>query len=158
VVTYLPMLQQALRDVSAWVETGKAPPASTAYQVVECQIVLGKTAKERRGVQPVMTLNANGATRAEVQVGQLVQLSGTITVPPGTGVVVGAEWDFDGSGDYPEKSPITGRRETANVATTHTFTAPGTYFVTLRGFSQRKPDGTPVAKLRNLARARVVVQ
>ncbi len=158
VVTYLPMLQQALRDVSAWVEKGKAPPVSTSYEVSEGQIVLGKTAKERRGIQPLVVVAANGSARAEVAVGQPVQISGTITVPPGTGSVVGAEWDFDGSGSYPVKTPITGRRSSANVNMSHTFTAPGTYFVTLRGFSQRKPDGTPFARLRNLARARVVVK
>jgi hypothetical protein len=157
VVTYLPMLQQALRDVSAWVEKGKLPPANAGYQVADGQIVLGRTAKERRGVQPVITVAAGGAARAQVAVGPL-QFTGTISVPPGTGYVVGAEWDFDGSGDYAVKSATSGRRETENVSTSHTFTKPGTYFVTLRGYAQRKPDGTEFAKLRNLARARVVVE
>jgi len=35
VVSYASVLQQALRDVSAWVEKGLAPPESTAYKIVD---------------------------------------------------------------------------------------------------------------------------
>lgn len=39
-VSYLGVLQQALRDLSAWVEQGAAPPASTRYKVVDGQVIV----------------------------------------------------------------------------------------------------------------------
>ena len=47
VVTYLPMLQQALRDVSAWVEKGTPPPANTSYRVADGQIVVARDGRRR---------------------------------------------------------------------------------------------------------------
>ena len=159
VVTYLPVLQQALRDVSAWVEKGTRPPANTSYRVADGQIVVPATAAARHGVQPVVTIAANGGARAEVSVGQPVRFTGTITAPPDTGLVVKAEWDFDGKGDYPVSSAVSGKAPTALVRTTFTFSKPGTYFAVLRGYSQRRDAaGTPFAQIRNLARARVVVK
>ena len=159
VVTYLPMLQQALRDVSAWVERGTQPPANTRYRLVDGQIVVPPTAQARRGIQPVVTIAANGAARAEVAVGQPVRFTGTITAPPGTGTVIKAEWDFEGTGDYPVSSAVRGRAAAATVSARHAFTRPGTYFAVLRGYSQRADArGTPFARIRNLARARVVVK
>lgn len=159
VVTYLPMLQQALRDVSAWVEKGTPPPANTNYRMADGQVVLPATAAARRGIQPVVTIAANGRARAQVRPGQAVRFTGTVTAPPGTGKVVRAEWDFDGKGDYPERASVKGGSESVTVSTSHTFDKPGTYFVTLRGFAQRQAAaGTPFAQLRNLARARVVVR
>ena len=53
------------------------------------------TAAERRGIQPVVKLTANGGARADVRVGQAVQFVGVIDAPPKTGSVVAAEWDSD---------------------------------------------------------------
>ncbi len=159
VVTYLPMLQQALRDVAAWVEKGTPPPANTAYRVAESQIVVPPTARSRRGIQPVVTIAANGRVRAGAAVGQPVRFTGTIAAPPGTGVVVRAEWDFEGNGDYPVSSAVSGEADRATVSASYTFAKPGTYFAVLRGFSQRRDAaGTPYAMVRNLARARLVVK
>ncbi len=159
VVTYLPMLQQALRDVSAWVEKGTPPPANTSYRVEDGQIVVPATAAARRGIQPVITIAANGRALAEVAAGQPVRFTGTITAPPGTGLVVKAEWDFDGKGDFATNSPVSGRAGYATVTASHTFDKPGTYFAVLRGYAQRKDAaGTAFAQVRNLARARVVVK
>lgn len=161
VVTYLPMLQQALRDVAAWVEKGTLPPANTAYRMVDGQVVLAASARARRGIQPVITLTANGAARSEVAVGQPVRFTGTITAPPGAGRVIKAEWDFEGAGDYPVSAAISGKSGTAKatVSASYSFAKPGTYFVALRGYAQRADArGTPFAMIRNLARARVVVK
>ena len=159
VVTYLPMLQQALRDVAAWVEKGTLPPANTNYRMADGQVVVPETAAARRGIQPVVTIKANGAARAEVAVGEPVRFTGTITAPPGTGMVVKAEWDFAGKGDYAVSSPVSGKAGYAVVNTRHTFDKPGTYFGVLRGYAQRaNAAGTPFAQVRNLARARVVVK
>ncbi len=159
VVTYLPMLQQALRDVSAWVETGAPPPGNTRYAVDDGQVRLPASAAARRGIQPVVTIAANGGVRAEVAAGQPVSFTGTITAPPGAGSVAGAEWDFDGSGEFSVKAPVAGGKPAVTVRVSHAFSAPGTYFVTLRGYAQRRnARNTPFALIRNLARARVVVK
>ena len=163
-VSYLGVLYQALRDLSAWVEKGVPPPPSTNYKVVDGQVVVPATAAERRGIQPVVSLTANGAVRADVSVGQPVKFSATIELPPNTGKIVGAEWDFEGEGTFPVvqqisegKSNASGTRVT--LTTTHSFPKPGTYFPVLRASSQREGDATAVfARVQNLGRVRVVVK
>lgn len=159
VVTYNGVLQQALRDLAAWVEQGKAPPASTSYRIAAGQVVVPPSAEARQGIQPVVSLTANDGPRAEVRVGEQVTLSGTITVPPGTGRVVAVEWDFDGTGQFVSaQSALRGKRA-LTVTARHAWTAPGTYFVALRGTSQRQGDSsTPYARIENLGRVRVVVE
>jgi hypothetical protein len=106
-----------------------------------------------------VTIKANGGARAEARVGQPISFSGTISAPPGAGAVVKAEWDFEGKGDFPVKSAVTPDKASAAVRTTYSFSRPGTYFATLRGYTQRQGDKTtPFARIRNLARARVVVR
>jgi hypothetical protein len=158
-VSYLGVLQQALRDVSAWVEEGEAPPATTRYRIVEGQVHLPANAAETGGIQPVIELLANGAARAEVAVGEAVKLNATITVPPGTGKIVEAAWDLLGDGSFSRPVALKGEgREQVAVETSHRFDAPGTYFVTLRAASQREGDtATPFARIQNLERVRVVV-
>jgi hypothetical protein len=159
VVSYLPMLQQALRDVSAWVEQGKAPPASNAYRIADGQVILPGSADERRGVQPVVQLTANGGARASVKVGESVSLAANVSAPRGTGKIVAARWDFDGSGDFATEAvlPKTASGK-VTIKSATSFAAPGTYFVTLKVWSQREGDTkTPFARIPNLARARVVV-
>src|SRR5208337_1061059 len=140
---YLGALQQALRDVSAWVEKGVPPPSSTSYKVVGGQIEVPPKAAARKGIQPVVTLSANGGMRAEVAAGRPVEFSGLVEVPPNTGKVVGAEWDFEGTGDYPVAGQVniadaSGGR--ATVKTTYSFSKAGTYFPALRIASQREGD------------------
>jgi hypothetical protein len=159
-VSYLGVLHQALRDLSAWVEKGVAPPASTSYKVVDGQVQVPPTAAERRGIQPVVTVTANGGARAEVAVGKPVTFSAVIEVPPDTGRVVAAEWDFEGAGSFPVVEKLISSKKTrVTVETTRAFSKPGTYFPTLRAVSQRQGDTqTPYARIRNLGRVRVVVQ
>lgn len=159
IVTYVPVLQEALRDLSLWVEKGVVPPASSGYQVVKGQVVPPPAAAQRLGIQPVVTLRVNGGQRIEVAAGQPVTFAGTIEVPPGAGAVVAAEWDFDGAGKFPASSPVARGAKRATVSITHSFDKPGTYFVALRGVSQREGDRTtPYRRIRNLDRVRVVVK
>jgi hypothetical protein len=161
IISYATVLQQALRDVSAWAEKGTPPPASTVYKVVDAQVVVPARAADRKGIQPVLTLAANGHPRADVKVGQKVSFVGTVEVPPGTGKVVEADWDFDGSGDFKVSGEVKltqASGERATITTTYSFDKPGTYFVVLRAESQRQPDNTPYARIPNLARARVVAR
>jgi hypothetical protein len=154
-VSYLGMLHQALRDVSRWVEEGVAPPSSTSFEVIDGQVIVPVDATHRRGIQPVVTLTANGGARADVAVGEEVALLATAQAPDGTGAIVAVEWDLDGSGRFSLAD--------ADIATTVTtacrlsFDSPGTYFPVVRVVSHREGDPTtPYARLQNLARVRIV--
>ena len=158
-VSYLGVLEQALRDLSLWVEKGIPPPASTNYQVVDGQVVVPSTADERRGIQPVVHLTVNGGVRAAVTVKQAVRFAAVIQVPQNTGKVIGAEWDFEGNGTFGSAQEIKASGNKVSVSMSHRFTKPGTYFVTLRAISQRDGDTkTPYARIQNLDRVRVVVK
>lgn len=161
-VPYLGVLHQALRDLCAWVEKGSPPPASTAYKIEDGQVIVPATAALRKGIQPVVTLMANGGKRTEVKAGQPVNFTAIVEVPTDTGKVVAAAWDFDGAGTFPVAGKFTpadktGSRVTLNA--TYTFTKPGTYFPTLRIASQREGNANSVfARIQNLDRVRVVVK
>lgn len=157
IISYAGILQQALRDVAAWAERGIAPAESTNYKISDGQVVVAPTAAERKSIQPVVTLTVNDGERAEVRVGEAVALEATAEAPPNTGVIVSAEWDFDGEGDYPERSALTAAPK-VTITTTHAFTTPGTYFPVVRVAAHRNGDTkTSYALARNLARVRVVV-
>ncbi len=163
-VSYRGALQQALRDVATWAEQGVAPSPSTSYQIVDTQPELPPTAAERHGIQPVVQLTSNGLTgRAGAVLGQPVTFTAKIEVPPGTGDVVAATWDFDeGDGsNYPAADQPAGTltpAPTVTVTATHTYSATGTYFVTLKGTSQREGNpSAPVGLIDNLDRVRIVV-
>lgn len=164
-VSYRGVLEQALRDVSDWVEKGRPAPASTRYHVDgNSQVRVPPVALLRKGIQPVVELRANGAERAEVRVGQKVLFSGIAALPPATGEIVEVEWDFLGSGDFPP-SAASGKRgykgklgHKVLLRQQHIFTEPGTYFPVVRITSQRQGDaGTPYARIQNIDRVRVVV-
>lgn len=158
-VSYLGVLQQALRDVSAWVEQGIAPAASTQYVITEGQVVTPSSANERKGIQPTITLTANGGERADVAVDEVVELKAVVEVPEGIGVLVSAEWDFVGTDNYPIKEHIETDKQTVTLTKTHRFPHPGTYFPVVRIASQRQGDAhTPFSRIQNLGRVRVVVQ
>lgn len=162
-IVYLGILQQTLRDLSAWVEQG-TEPASTNYKVDNGQVVLPVKAKKRGGIQPVIAVRANGKERAEVKVGEAVTLEAIIEVPKNAGKVVLAEWNFEGGKDFIAVDNIVNhytdlKGTKAKVRTTYTFDSPGTYFPTLQGGSERNGDlETPFAVIKNLGCARVIVK
>jgi hypothetical protein len=161
IVNYRGVLEQALRDVAAWVERNLAPPPSTNYEWVDGQILLPATAAGRRGIQPVVQLTANGSERADVAVGEPVAFSALVDVPPGAGTIVAAEWDFDGSGDYQVVEAFTNEDlsyTSMRLGREYAFSKPGTYFPALRATSQRLGQGAnPHGRIMNLGRVRVVV-
>jgi len=157
-VSYLGVLHQALRDLSAWVESGVAPPPTTSYEVVDGQIQVPADAATRRGIQPVVTLDVAGGSRVEVAPDEPVTFRATAEVPDGAGVIVSVELDFDGSGDFAVHQPVIAGAHIV-VELRHTFAIPGTYFPTVRVAAQRDGDAsTPYARIQNLARVRVVVR
>ena len=161
VVSYVGVLQQALRDVSAWVEKGQAPPPSTSYEVADGQVVVPPRAADRKGIQPVVQVTANGGERAEVEVGEAVAFSALVEVPAGAGTIVHAEWDFEGTGDYPVVEPFDDTNSSfaeVKLHRTYAFSAPGHLFP---GPSSRLTASEQLQDLHrsvlNLGRVRVVV-
>jgi hypothetical protein len=153
------VVEQMLRDISAWVERGVKPPASTSYTVIDGLPVVPDNAGIRKGIQPVVELKVNGGKCAEVAVGEPIIFSAHIQVPPGAGKVVAAEWDFKGQGNYPVAAHIDHIRPAVQLKATYTFSEPGTYFPVIRATSQREGDpDTPWARIENLDRVRVVVE
>lgn len=164
-VSYAGALQQALRDLSAWVEKGVAPLAETRYEVRDAQVIVPPTADKRKGLQPVVTLKANGGERAEVRVGEDVQFTAVAAAPAGAGAIVSAEWDFTAGpepiagdeGRFRDKAEI---KPAARVTLSHShrFDKPGTYYPALRVHSHRQGDANArYARVANLGRVRVVV-
>src|SRR3546814_7289706 len=74
-------------------------------------------AERRGGIQPVITLQANGGVRADVAVGATVSFGARIDVPPNAGSVVTAQWDFEGAGTYPHSAAITPQTSVSLTAT-----------------------------------------
>ena len=158
-ISYQGVLEQALHDVSAWVERGVQPPSNTKYSVVDGQVQVPAQAAQRGGIQPVVSLLVNGRERADVAVGEAVSFVADISAPPGTGKVVAAEWDLLGVGDYPVAVQLAASGASASVKTTYSYSKPGTYFPVLRATSQRDGDSkTPYTRVQNLGRVRVVVK
>jgi PKD domain len=158
-VSYLGVLQQALRDVAAWVELGIAPPASTECTYVDGQVQVPGTAAARRGPQAVVRATANGAERTDVVAGEPVRFEALIEVPPGAGGIVDVRWDFEGTGAFPQVDDgLDAALARYSSVVTHTFTEPGTYFPAVRVTNQRSVDaGSPHCRILNLGRVRVVV-
>jgi hypothetical protein len=158
-VDYTPIIEQGLVDLARWVEEDVAP-ASTSYEYVDGQVRLPADAASRGGVQPVVSVTANGGSLATVAVGEPVTLSVQAEAPAAGGTIVSVQWDFDGKGAYPYSDPsVDGSATSVTLATTHAYSEPGTYFATALVASHR--DGDVDAKhrrLQNLASARVVVR
>jgi hypothetical protein len=161
-VSYLGVLQQALRDLSAWCEKGITPSASTNYQIEDGQVIVPSTTAERKGIQPIVKLTVNGEKKKVIKQGQTLTFTAVVDVPKNTGKLVSAEWDFDGKGDFPissKKITFDAKNSQASVSITYKFTTKGTYFPTVRVASQREGDSkTPFARIQNLDRVRVIVQ
>ena len=156
-VSYGGALQQALRDLAAWVEEGRHP-SNSVYEIVDSQVVVPASAAERKGIQPVISLEANGSARAEVSVDEPVHFTATIEVPPEAGKVVSAQWDFEGAGNFPLAHSLAQPEPSVSIAAEHVYRRPGTYFAVLRVASQREGDRhTHYGRVQNIARVRVVV-
>ncbi|GHT94937.1 hypothetical protein FACS1894141_2610 [Spirochaetia bacterium] len=162
VTSYLGGLHQALLDLAAWVEKGIVPPESTGYTVHDGQLSVPPGAVNRRGIQPVVSVKANGAYRAEVKAGEAVRFIAEAEVPPGAGKLTAAEWSFEGETDYPVKGElgnVSADGTKAVIEAVHAFAKPGTYFPVLRAASQREGNPDDVfTQVKNLCRVRVIVK
>ncbi|KSU54830.1 hypothetical protein SAMN05216418_1807 [Microbacterium enclense] len=159
-VPYLGLLEQALRDLSAWVEEDKQPAPSTVYDFPNNQIVL-KEGKGRLGLQPTITVSANGGKRAEVAQGDRVRFNAKIEPAVAGDVVTRVEWN-PGTPDAPWTDvAFTAKRDgSVAIRRDESFQAVGTYFPAFRVTAYR--NGAPaegiVGRLMNQTPARVVVK
>ena len=156
-VDYAPVIEQGLVDLTKWVEDG-VRPADTAFDYRDGKVALPATAAERGGIQPVVHVTANGASRTEARTGEPVRLEVVAEVPPGAGTIIGVKWDVDGTGAYPFTETLDGSSPLVSHELIHAWERPGTYFVTALVESHR--DGDPAATARripNLDAARVVI-
>lgn len=157
-IDYSGILQQALRDVSAWVETGQPPAPSTKYTITDGQVEVPGKAADRRGIQPVVDLTADGAHRLDVAAGVPVRLHATVEVPPGAGTIVGVDWDPLGTGDFAAAPVTVPPLEYLEVTRAFTYPRPGIYIAQLRASAQRSGDASdPFTRVDNLGRVRIVV-
>ncbi|MCG6190363.1 hypothetical protein [Maribellus maritimus] len=163
IVSYLGVLQQALLDLSNWVENGIEPAATTKYKIEDGQVIVPATADERAGIQPVVNVTINGKKRADISAGETVIFNAVVDIPKGKGKLVNAAWDFDSSGAFKDivdlsDTKIKNNGSRIEITMKHTFNKPGKYFPVLRVASQRDGDKeTPFTRIQNLDRVRVVV-
>jgi hypothetical protein len=155
-VSYLGVLHKALRDIAEWVENGTPPAPSSSYAIEEGQVTVPSSAADRQGVQPVVSLTADGGPRADAPSGTRTLLTAVAEAPPGGGKIVRVHWDLDGDGRFEIDDPI----KPATKVTVSQYCAhdtPGTRFATVRvsAHSDGDPD-THFARMDNLARARIV--
>ncbi len=159
IVAYTGELQQALLDLDAWVVKGTRPPASTKYTVTaDNGIQVPPTASARKGLQPVVSLTADGSNIIRVKVGQTVRFNANAELPDGTGKIVVADWDFNGTGAFPQQTKIANPAQTIAVSATHAYNRAGSYLAVIRIAANRngKAD-SPYGQIENLARVRVIV-
>ena len=172
-VPYNGVLQQALLDLSQWVEKGIEPALSTDYRIENAQVIVPETANERRGIQPVVKATILGddkkglithdGKRIDVKRGASVEIKCVAEVPAGQGKVMLAQISYDGK-EYSEKIDLSNAIYSADGSRVefticHQFKERGTYFPTVRVASQRKVDpSSPFARIYNLDRVRVVVK
>lgn len=94
-VSYMGAVEQALVDLTLWVEDGVPAPESTRYRVEDAQIVVPRRAHERGGIQPTASLSARPTAD-----GAGCELHLTADAPKG--VLTHVAWDFEGSGRFEE--------------------------------------------------------
>ncbi|MGN0814795.1 MAG: hypothetical protein ACI4MH_06165 [Candidatus Coproplasma sp.] len=157
-ISYLGGLHQALLDLSAWVEKGIEPAKSSVYSIVDSQIVLAPHAEERCGIQPVITVTANGKKRAEVCAGEEVVFEADIEIPQGAGKLTAVEWSFNGEQDYPVKGGFTRTDRGGFAQCRYTYNESGTHFAVCRVSVQRDGEKNIFTQVKNLDRVRVVVK
>lgn len=156
IISYIGAVHQALLDVSNWVENGIEPFETTNYKLIDGQFHVSNQASERKGIQPVVTLQANGSECITIQAGEEVQFTALVDIPEGVGSITVSEWSFEGEKDFLEDYDQT----TSNkLMKSHTFNTPGTYFPVVRVFVNREGSiDNEYTQVKNLSRARVIVE
>ncbi len=181
VISYNPIIQQALLDVSRWVEQGIEPSPSTTYQVVDTQVEIPAIATNRGGVQPSVIVTAHDQKRVEVKVDETVMLHVVAHCPKGTGSIVRAELCLGeranlyapgpkGNAAVLQCPPVTyadidlstavysNYGEQVELDIPVKYSDVGTYFPTIRVTSSRNGKAETFSQIQNLDRVRVIVE
>ena len=156
------IFNQMVLDLVDWAEKGITPKPSSSYTIDPMnQIVQPVNAVDRKGLQPVIHLAANGGDRAEVGLLQPVNLSATIEMPPTTGKVLQYNWTIERQGVPAINEPATvlaTPNEKITVSRPMTFAVPGEYVISLNTTGDRNGTAGTSTPLQNLDRVRVVVR
>ncbi len=155
---YVGALHQALLDVSAWVEKGVRPLQTTAYTVENNQVKVPEHAKERRGIQPVVSVTVNGGKKAYVAEKESVSVHIEVENPDGAGAVT--ELVLYKS-DEEKKPQVLSFERTAYGAVADlevVYEKAGTYFVCAKASLNREGSTADIfTQVKNMDRARIVV-
>lgn len=163
IISYVGILQESLLQLADWVEHGVEPAKDTEYRLEDGQVIVSDTSTSRGGVQPVVTLTANGGDAAHVEVGESVEVRVVARAQSGSAdrgmpLLYRCDWELDGT----ERFGVTDCQEpseTLDMTRTCSFDEPGTYFVAAYVSAQRNRfAGTECNRINNVARARIVVE
>jgi hypothetical protein len=160
VTSYMGLLRQALLDLSDWVEKGMEPNETTRYSIENGQVILPETARERKGLQPVVTLTVNGMCCVHTKVGEAVNFEAIVELPEQAGKTTAVEWSFEEEQDFPIKGTFEFTKDGGAISKeTYSFKEPGTYFVVVRVKANRNGDDKDIfTQMKNICRMRVVVE
>jgi hypothetical protein len=165
VVSYLGVLQQALLDLSQWVEKDVDPAPSTVYEIVNGgQVKVPQHANERAGIQATVQASVNGTDHSTAKKGESLTFHAKVEIPKNTGKLVYAAWDFDGSGEFKNtielgKAVISTNGTLVEFELDHVFDESGVYYASLKIATQREGDSsTPFARIQNIDRVKVTVE
>ena len=126
--------------------------------------MLAEDGRNRGGIQPVPYATVNGRERADVKPGEKVTIHVVVDVPCGTGKVVKADWRLDDTKQFTLPVDLGAAKYSADgehveFDTTISYDKAGTYFPTVKVYSERKGDAsTPYTRIANLGKVRVVVK
>jgi hypothetical protein len=169
IVNYLGALYQAILDLSDWVERGILPLDSTVYSLKDGQIYPEEDIVSRKGIQPKVSLLANGRECAHVKSGEEVMFTATAEVPEEAGKITAVDYSFVDHAEIPCENAFSvpgtyletceGTIHGATSTTKYTYEQPGTYFASVRFISNRQGSlKDPTTQVLNLARVRVIVE
>lgn len=158
-IPYTGILYQALLDLADWCEKGKEPAEDTVYRLKDGQILVPDTAKERKGLQPVVQAFANGRKAVHVKAGEPVKFTAWMSAPEGAGSISKAAWDFEADNDWSHEEKLMPSKGGVMVETTHVFEKPGIYFPVVKIQSSRTgTEGDIFVQCENLDRVRVTAE
>lgn len=168
-VDYTGALNQALLDVSDWVERGIEPLPSTVYHREGGQIIPAPAAGERKGIQPVITLLADGAECCRIKTGDTVHFTVKAEVPQGAGMITKILYDTKEISVFPSAEAFRNEAQfrtyeenglqCAEAEFTAVYDTPGTYMASVQVRANRNGDAADVfTQVKNLARVRVIAE
>jgi hypothetical protein len=151
----------AFQLMTKWVEEGIAPPPDTVVSITPGKIVFPPTAHERKGIQPTVS---NLTVSGTLKVNTPVYFNGVAESPIAN--IAKYEWDFDSNNSYDYAvtslssncgvGPLT-LAKAVKIPATHVYTAPGTYWATVRVTDDTVNPPGFISGIQNLGHVVVIV-